>query len=44
MPSATANFVPFNGNGVPASLSAGTWPAITLVFFGIIGAWYLVWV
>lgn len=42
MPSATAAFVPFNGNGVPASLSTGTWPAITLGFFGIIGAWYLV--
>jgi len=40
--SATAALLPFNGNGVPARFPAGTWPAITLGFFGIVGGLYLV--
>jgi hypothetical protein len=40
--SATAAFVPFNGNGVPASFPAGTWPAILLGFFGVLGGLYLI--
>ncbi|KAI0001863.1 hypothetical protein BJV77DRAFT_970038 [Russula vinacea] len=41
-PSPTPSFLSFNGNGATASLPAGTWPAIMIGFFGIVGGLYLI--